>query len=358
MDIKKTIKNNLSVRFSCTHDEQLFKALQRIQSELDENFLIESDKFKSAIADLFPGWEHKTLRKRAVEAVGMGIYTRLRDASKRNDVEIERLRCIKLLEEDGINEKLASEIVGAFSMLFEEEVDFQQQQQPVPIVHTPPQKTFTPALWLNLEQLNQQQQQPPVPVYIPPQPAIQTPQKTITPTTPVIGSELKFGKYDWRVLDVQNGKVLLISKDVTHVKKPYNESRTGVTWENCTLRQWLNRDFLSEFSSQEQSQICLSTIPNEDNQWYKTKGGNRTTDRIFLLSLDEVNNYRAAKFDNSQAWWWLRSPGDHSLTAACVGGGGDVYVYGYDVYVLGFYISYSDAGGGVRPALWLNLARA
>ncbi|MCL2087713.1 MAG: DUF6273 domain-containing protein [Oscillospiraceae bacterium] len=248
-----------------------------------------------------------------------------------------------------------------------------------------------PALWLNLQQSNQQQ--PPTPIYIAPQPAIQTPQKTITRPTPVIGSIHKFGKYDWRVLDVQNGQALLISKDVTHVNKPYNETNTDVTWESCTLRQWLNRDFLNEFSAQKQAQICLSTIPNEDNQWYGIEGGKRTTDRIFLLSLSEVvryfgdsgglaqkqgngiryymydngikriakpdlskwcwfgdgyDNERKAKFNNKQAWWWLRSPGIGSYRAAGINSDGYVRVNGIGVLDC-------DAPGGVRPALWLNL---
>ena len=184
---------------------------------------------------------------------------------------------------------------------------------------------------------------------------------------------ITFGKYDWLILEKRDGEALLISKDITHVNKPYNESWTDVTWESCTLRQWLNSDFLSEFSSQEQAQICLSTIANENNQWFGIKGGNRTTDRIFLLSLSEVvryfgdsgqlknknpnskyyiddqyNNERVAKFNNKQAWWWLRSPGYYSYFAAFVGRDGGVYVGGYNVYD-------SDGDGGVRPALWLNL---
>lgn len=47
------------------------------------------------------------------------------------------------------------------------------------------------------------------------------------------------------------------------------------------------------------------------------------------------------------AGWWLRSPGDNSDSAAVVYSYGWGYRYGYDVYY-----SY---GGGVRPALHLNL---
>ena len=199
--------------------------------------------------------------------------------------------------------------------------------------------------------------------------------RIIAGVTPTIGSKLTFGKYDWLVLDVQDGKALLISKDVTHIKKPYNKKYTDVTWESCTLRQWLNSDFLSEFSPQEQSQICLSTIANQDNPWYGTEGGNTTADRVFLLSLSEVcryfgdsmnklnnptkydkyrwwfsdsnNDKRLSKYGENNAWWWLRSPGDDSRYAACIEYDGDVVVYGNNVRI-------SDRRGGVRPALWLN----
>jgi hypothetical protein len=106
-----------------------------------------------------------------------------------------------------------------------------------------------------------------------------------------IGSTIKFGSYNWKILDVQGDKALIISKNVTHVNKRYNKKNMDCTWETCTLRQWLNYDFFYKFNRQEQSRICLSTIINEDNQWYGTKGGRNTQDRIFLLSISEVVKY-------------------------------------------------------------------
>ena len=110
--------NNWSIGFSCSHNKQLLQALQKAQSELGEIVLTDPHKFKNVIADLLPSRENKTIRKRAVEAVELDIYARLQKASKIDGLEKERLRCIKLLKEDGIDEKLATEIVGAFAMLF------------------------------------------------------------------------------------------------------------------------------------------------------------------------------------------------------------------------------------------------
>jgi hypothetical protein len=62
---------------------------------------------------------------------------------------------------------------------------------------------------------------------------------------------------------------------------------------------------------------------------------------------DEFNNVRIARnADGAEGWWWLRSPGNRSSFAARVCGGGRVVMSGGDV---------SSAGGGFRPALWLNL---
>jgi len=62
---------------------------------------------------------------------------------------------------------------------------------------------------------------------------------------------------------------------------------------------------------------------------------------------DQYNDARIAKGASGAAsWWWLRSPGYSSLDAAAVLDDGGVYMGGYRV---------GSAGGGVRPALWLNL---
>jgi hypothetical protein len=204
-------------------------------------------------------------------------------------------------------------------------------------------------------------------------PPVQRIAKPSVTAAPAIGSTLKFGRYDWRVLDVQGGKALIITKDVTRVNMPYNKTFAEVTWETCTLRKWLNEDFPRTFSGQEQARIALTANINENNQRYGTAGGNNTQDRLFLLSISEVvkyfgdsgqlkkrpsedsywiddkyNSARAAKYNGFSAWWWLRSPGDTSSTAAYVSTGGDLDVSGRGV-------SNGLASGGVRPALWLNL---
>lgn len=44
------------------------------------------------------------------------------------------------------------------------------------------------------------------------------------------------------VLDVKEGQVLLLSNNALDAKA-YNDEKIDVSWENCTLRKWLNNDF-------------------------------------------------------------------------------------------------------------------
>ena len=105
-------------------------------------------------------------------------------------------------------------------------------------------------------------------------------------------------------------------------------------------------------------------IKNEDNSKYGTNGGNDTEDKVFLLSEKEAETLfsdeeeRIAKateyaeksgvYVNKEkgAWWWLRSPGSDSSSAA------EVHDSGW-VDRNGMYVIYDC--GGVRPALHLNL---
>ena len=183
---------------------------------------------------------------------------------------------------------------------------------------------------------------------------------------PHVGSVIVVAEIDWRVLAVENKKALLISEKIIE-KRPYNTESWDITWEQCTLRKYLNDEFYNSLGW-DKSRIAENRNINPNNPRYGTFGGNTTTDKVFLLSLDEVvkyfgdsgalaqkqfffrdqyNNARIAEYSSEGArWWWLRSPGDCSNYAALVDTGGDVDVYGHFV---------SNYMGGVRPALWLNL---
>jgi hypothetical protein len=151
---------------------------------------------------------------------------------------------------------------------------------------------------------------------------------------------------------VQNDSILIILENII-TTMPYNKENVAITWEECTLRGWLNGEFLKGFSPQDLAAIVEAKLLNMDTR--STPGGNDTVDWVFLLSLDEVKKYfvnnddRIAKNSEGRAgWWWLRSSGIFfSSYAARVNYDGSVNDGGCDV---------NRGGVGVRPALWLNLS--
>ena len=179
-------------------------------------------------------------------------------------------------------------------------------------------------------------------------------------------TEAGYFKYEpikWRVLQSENGEAFLLS-DVILDRQPYNENYEDITWEESSLRTWLNGEFINRaFSDEEKEKINITEIVNQDNPDYGTEGGNNTSDKIFLLSLSEVSEQQDGEkygflddrmracenstFSEAFSWWWLRSPVSYSIDAAVVDIDGWVRRYGSYVHV------YS---GGVRPALHLNLS--
>lgn len=111
------------------------------------------------------------------------------------------------------------------------------------------------------------------------------------------GSDGEVKPIEWRVLAVNNGRALVISENLLFYAR-YNRTKTDVTWETCTIRKWLNNDFLTEaFSSSEQTKIATVTNQNPNNSKYGTKGGNATQDKIFALSVEEADKYFTSDSD-------------------------------------------------------------
>ena len=165
------------------------------------------------------------------------------------------------------------------------------------------------------------------------------------------GLKIHFGGYDWLILDVTNGMALVLSDKIIE-GKPYHSNQTdSITWGDCSLRQYLNEDFFDEtFSSEEKEAIAESTIPNRIQTTDLKSEGLDTIDRVFLLSIDEVQKYfpenssRIAQYADTgvRDMWWLRSPGGSLREAAGVGNNGSIF---------GTFSAFLTSG--VRPAMWL-----
>lgn len=191
------------------------------------------------------------------------------------------------------------------------------------------------------------------------------------------GDSCVYGKYEqdnntqngkepieWVVLENKGSRLLLISKCVLEYQ-PFNTKNAKVTWENCSLRTWLNEDFFkAAFTEDEQKQIKEVNLPAHKNPKYNFDSGNATKDKVFALSVKEVEKYfntdmkkmapqtefakSKGKSITHDATWWLRTTGNGEDCASIVETFGTISYYGCAV-------NYNDIG--VRPAIWLDFQK-
>lgn len=201
--------------------------------------------------------------------------------------------------------------------------------------------------------------------------------RTVPLSEATVGDYVVFGSYEqdnnlengaepieWQVLDVQDGKTLVISKYGLDCK-PYNTESKSVTWETCSLRKWLNSDFInSAFDENEQKIILATKLSNPNNSKYGATGGKDTEDKAFLLNIEETDKYFASSkericilskhaamgsnrtFSNGSEWY-LRSSGVDNTAVAFVSNSGGINYHGYGV-------NYYNLG--IRPAMWISIS--
>ena len=251
---------------------------------------------------------------------------------------------------------------------------------------------FRPALWLDFSSW------PGVPV------------DTNIPLVPVVGETIDFGYRSWRVLDTDGDYALLLHETVI-IDHPYHRyADRAVTWASSSVRTWLNGEFFDTFSATTRVRIRDTYVINNDSPWTfrtwtpgvylgPTWGGANTTDRIFLLSIDEVLRYfgdsgmveRGRNHDNREAglgfspehgiglseihdgysdsriardssdrvaWWWLRSPGIEPRSSSDFPSSAVIDEYGR-ISIVGRAVNQSSLGGirgGLRPAMWVKFS--
>ncbi|MCL2189664.1 MAG: helix-turn-helix domain-containing protein [Defluviitaleaceae bacterium] len=200
-----------------------------------------------------------------------------------------------------------------------------------------------------------------------------------------IGDVISFGVHQWRVLDINGDKALIITENVIEARAFHSMSdiNNRVTWATSDIRKYLNGAFLRTLPNQ--SCIVETTVVNLDNPWYGSQIYADTLDKIFLLSYEELVRYfgdsgdlanrKGVSYDvmglqygdaihdeydkarsvlnlaGFNAWWWLRSPGgprNHTPHDHVTAGSVDniIWICGDDV---------TKTDGGVRPAMWVKM---
>ena len=193
----------------------------------------------------------------------------------------------------------------------------------------------------------------------------------------VEGNIVKFGKYEqdgdtsngdealeWIVLKYEDGKALLTTRYCIDCKQ-YKNDYGAVTWESSEIRTWLNSRFIEKtFSNDERGKILDTEVDPTPNPKFKTKAGNITADKVFLLSADEFDEYleggeyaigyttQYARDRGVQSGpisgtsvCWLRTPGESLVYVSTVS-------YVGELNLMGVY-SYSSSCG-IRPAMWVK----
>jgi len=116
----------------------------------------------------------------------------------------------------------------------------------------------------------------------------------------------------WRVLEVRDGTALLLS-DMAVDCEPFQAELNDVSWQDCTLRSYLNgygadenissvdfsegkHNFLDmSFSPDEQDAILKYPVRNENNFYFGTDSGNETYDKIFIPAESELFIYDSSE---------------------------------------------------------------
>lgn len=181
---------------------------------------------------------------------------------------------------------------------------------------------------------------------------------------PSQGDTCSFAGLEWTVLDVcaakelkadaEDGKtacLLFLNKDIGPL--PYNGEFAVVSWETCSLREYLNTDFTEEILSKEDPERVLTvTVSNAPCSYLGTKvsrGGNDTEDRCFALSASEADRYSkyidtALGREGYYSSFWLRTSmedgADYGALMYCEG----------SVYEDMNPVTYAS---GVHPAVWV-----
>ena len=192
----------------------------------------------------------------------------------------------------------------------------------------------------------------------------------------------KYEPIKWRVLELNGNEAMLVA-DREMDCCPYNDESKNVQWKDCTLRKFLNTDFYNmAFTEDERGCIITSQNDNPDNLHYGTDCGDKTEDKVFILSSDEVYGSTAAihgfypgggvddparrfrptmyakargtwyspvKGYEGNGFWFMRTNG-YSLSSASY-----ICDFGY-IYNSGTNVACNDSG--VLPVIRLDLSKA
>ena len=180
-----------------------------------------------------------------------------------------------------------------------------------------------------------------------------------------LSSDKTLDPREWIILEKnEDGSAILLANRLISLQR-YNRKKEHVNWSESSLRHWLNHNFISDaFRPEERALLMDQNVKNRRTTIFGMSGGKDTEDKVWLLSLEELNNYfpkramkraRPSNFikhrrpdmnDFGYASWWLRTTSVMPHKALVVDPFGEITSTGRNVYA--FKIA-------VRPVVKVNL---
>ncbi len=175
------------------------------------------------------------------------------------------------------------------------------------------------------------------------------------------GRDNRENPYKWLVLDVdtENSKALLIMDGYINTMYMFADDEVH-TWENSQVREYLNfqPNLDVMFTPREQEFILKTAVSNPANQKTGVSSGNDTTDRLFLLSTEEMEKY----FENPQDRVVYDAEGSPVAQYLRTAGGQENYfaiTKPDDSGEIDYYGSYGYTEAlAIRPAMWVDISDA
>lgn len=184
---------------------------------------------------------------------------------------------------------------------------------------------------------------------------------------------------EWVVLeyDADKNQAFVISK---YCLDTISFDFNSASWQDSSIRKWLNNDFISSAFSVEERTCLLETKIEIPMDYSEREASTKTiTDYIFLLDYEEAtksfvsnaarqgtpteycrqrgcydperyayeHNTDCKEVEKGHTWWWLRSEGIDPSRAGNVVSAGTVGTYG------GLK---NSTEGTIRPAMWIKTA--
>ncbi len=173
------------------------------------------------------------------------------------------------------------------------------------------------------------------------------------------GRDSENNPYKWTVLDVdtENSKALLLMDGYIDTMYMFTDDEIH-TWENCQVREHLNfqpnMDVM--FTAEEQKLILLTDVENPANPETGVSSGKDTKDKLFLLSVQEMEKYFENledrviyDVDGNPVAQYLRTAGGQENYFAIIkpDNSGEIDYYGS--------YGYTEALA-IRPAMWVDIS--